>query len=283
MAKKPDNDDKKGAKKGAAKKAAKGGKGGGQQQGGKKAKGGGKKKKKKGPAPVYKREQPPSLKQRYDDEIAGKLIKEFNYSSSMEVPRLVKITLKFKKRGRAGPRLIAKLKLLDGDGRPVPGERLFGRWFGKISEPVECTTDRKGRCTVVRPLSDSDGRPGDPGAVDAIAGFTVDRSAGAAGLGTTPQGFVDFLRKLWLRWLSVIAYRFGLDVQLDPEPVNTEPDLSTKDEPDDLIGAQGLGTTPVGFRFDWRLIGFRTENPFVFGAGAAQARDASVGGAPVQP
>ena len=196
--------------------------------------------------------------------------------------RLVEVWLKFKKQGRDGPQLIAKLKLRDANGRPVVGERLFGRWFGKISESVECTTDRKGRCTVVRRLLDADGGPGGPGAVDAIAGFTVDRTAGAAGLGTTPQGFIDFLRKLWQRWLSAIVYRIGLDVQLDPQPVNDDVDLPVKDEPDDLIGAQGLGTTPVGFCFDWWLIRFQTENPFVIGVWAAQARDASVGAAPVQ-
>lgn len=81
------NDDKS-----AGKKAAKGGKGGGQQKG---AKGGKKKKGKKdsGPAPTYKREKPPRLKQRYDDEISGKLKAEFGYKSSMEIPRIVKVTL----------------------------------------------------------------------------------------------------------------------------------------------------------------------------------------------
>ena len=73
---------------GKAKAKAKGGKGGKQQQGKPK-----KKPKDTGPAPVYKREKPPRLKARYDAEIKPKLIKEFSYSSSMEAPRLVKITI----------------------------------------------------------------------------------------------------------------------------------------------------------------------------------------------
>lgn len=79
-----------------AKKPAKGGgQKGGQPQQGKKGqkKGGGKKKKKKEPAPVYKREQPPRLKRLYSDEVAGKLMSEFEFKSSMQIPRLVKITV----------------------------------------------------------------------------------------------------------------------------------------------------------------------------------------------
>ncbi|MBK9033396.1 MAG: 50S ribosomal protein L5 [Myxococcales bacterium] len=58
------------------------------------AKGGGKKKAEPtGPAPKYKREQPPRLRSQYDEQVKGQLFKEFEYSSSMEVPRLVKISL----------------------------------------------------------------------------------------------------------------------------------------------------------------------------------------------
>jgi large subunit ribosomal protein L5 len=84
MAKNDDN-------KGASKKPAKGGKGG-QGKGGKKG-GKGKKKKDSGPAPTYKRETPPRLKTKYHDEIAAKLKEEFKYSSAMEIPRVVKVTL----------------------------------------------------------------------------------------------------------------------------------------------------------------------------------------------
>lgn len=45
------------------------------------------------PLVKYKREQPPRLKQQYDKEVRAKLQQEFNYSSSMQVPRLVKITV----------------------------------------------------------------------------------------------------------------------------------------------------------------------------------------------
>jgi len=206
--------------------------------------------------------------------------------------RLVKVKLKFKRRGRKGPQLIVRLKLLDADGRRVAGERVFGRWFGKISESVECVTDSRGRCTVVRSLLDGGGG-GDASDVDAIAGFTVDRTAGAAGLGTSPQGIIDFLMKLILRWFSVIIERLGLDVEFNPAPPPGDTDddddddddddgFPVKDDPGDLIAA-GLGTTPVGIRFDFRLIRYRTENPFAFGAQAAQAQDASVGATPVQP
>ena len=84
-----------------AKKSGKGGqagkkgqKGGQQQQQGKKGKGGGKKKGKKGgPPPTYKREQPPRLQRLYGDEIKDKLMSEFQFSSIMQVPRLVKVTV----------------------------------------------------------------------------------------------------------------------------------------------------------------------------------------------
>ncbi len=87
MAKKPaKSGDKKGGGPSGKKK-------GGQQQGGKKGGKGKKGKKDSGPAPVYKREQPPRLKRKYDDEIKGKLMSEFGFTSVMQVPRLVKITL----------------------------------------------------------------------------------------------------------------------------------------------------------------------------------------------
>jgi large subunit ribosomal protein L5 len=63
-----------------------------------KAKAQGEKKAKKsaepaGPAPKYKREQPPRLRKTYDATVRPAMMKEFNYSSIMQVPRLVKITL----------------------------------------------------------------------------------------------------------------------------------------------------------------------------------------------
>src|SRR5262245_4573695 len=46
-----------------------------------------------GPAPKYKRETPPRLKLTYDSSVKPTMMKEFNYTSIMEVPRLVKITI----------------------------------------------------------------------------------------------------------------------------------------------------------------------------------------------
>jgi large subunit ribosomal protein L5 len=54
---------------------------------------GGKAKEPAGPAPTYQREQPPRLKQTFDSTIKQSMMKEFGYSSEMQVPRLVKITL----------------------------------------------------------------------------------------------------------------------------------------------------------------------------------------------
>jgi large subunit ribosomal protein L5 len=46
-----------------------------------------------GPAPKYKREQLPRLRKTYDATVRPAMMKEFNYTSIMQVPRLVKITL----------------------------------------------------------------------------------------------------------------------------------------------------------------------------------------------
>jgi large subunit ribosomal protein L5 len=60
-----------------------------------KAQGGGKKKAAEptGPAPKYKREKAPKLKSTYDTQIKSAMVKEFNYSSIMQVPRIVKVTV----------------------------------------------------------------------------------------------------------------------------------------------------------------------------------------------
>jgi len=57
--------------------------------------GGGKKKKDEptGPAPKYKREKPPRLKKTYDDNVRPTMMKEFSYTTPMQVPRVVKITV----------------------------------------------------------------------------------------------------------------------------------------------------------------------------------------------
>ena len=46
-----------------------------------------------GPAPKYKREKPPRLRTAYDQNVRPTMMKEFNYSTVMQVPRVVKITV----------------------------------------------------------------------------------------------------------------------------------------------------------------------------------------------
>ncbi len=46
-----------------------------------------------GPAPKYTREKPPKLKALYDSAVRQQMMKEFNYSTVMQVPRLLKITV----------------------------------------------------------------------------------------------------------------------------------------------------------------------------------------------
>jgi large subunit ribosomal protein L5 len=59
-----------------------------------KAKAGGKKSAEPtGPAPKYKREKAPRLKATYDGTVRQNLMKEFNYKTVMQVPRIVKITV----------------------------------------------------------------------------------------------------------------------------------------------------------------------------------------------
>ena len=68
------------------------------QKGGQQGKGKGRgkskgKKKSDAPPPVYKREQAPRLRRKYDDEIKAKLLADFGYKNVMQVPRLVKISV----------------------------------------------------------------------------------------------------------------------------------------------------------------------------------------------
>jgi large subunit ribosomal protein L5 len=46
-----------------------------------------------GPAPKYKREKAPKLKALYDAQVRQQMMKEFSYSTVMQVPRIVKITV----------------------------------------------------------------------------------------------------------------------------------------------------------------------------------------------
>src|SRR5688572_21778177 len=59
------------------------------------AKAGGKKKSTEpaGPAPKYKREKAPRLKTSYETKVREALMKEFNYKTPMQVPRVTKVTV----------------------------------------------------------------------------------------------------------------------------------------------------------------------------------------------
>jgi large subunit ribosomal protein L5 len=73
---------------------AKGDKGKGDKAKGDKAKGDKKKgAQPAGPAPTYKRDKPPKLKAMYDASVRPQMMKEFSYTSIMQVPRVVKITV----------------------------------------------------------------------------------------------------------------------------------------------------------------------------------------------
>jgi len=60
-----------------------------------KAAGGGKKKSAEptGPAPKYKREKAPRMKSHYETAVRQALMKEFNYKTPMQVPRILKVTV----------------------------------------------------------------------------------------------------------------------------------------------------------------------------------------------
>jgi large subunit ribosomal protein L5 len=46
-----------------------------------------------GPAPKYKREKTPRLKQKYEEAVRGAMMKEFSYKTPMQVPRILKVTV----------------------------------------------------------------------------------------------------------------------------------------------------------------------------------------------
>jgi large subunit ribosomal protein L5 len=46
-----------------------------------------------GPAPKYKREKAPKLKGMYETQIRPQMVKEFNYKTVMQVPRVLKVTV----------------------------------------------------------------------------------------------------------------------------------------------------------------------------------------------
>jgi large subunit ribosomal protein L5 len=46
-----------------------------------------------GPAPKYKREKAPTLKAKYDTTVRPAMVKEFSYTTVMQVPRILKVTV----------------------------------------------------------------------------------------------------------------------------------------------------------------------------------------------
>jgi large subunit ribosomal protein L5 len=77
-----------------------------------------------GPAPKYKRETLPRMRKTYQDTVVGQMMKEFSYSSVMQVPRVVKVTLNMGL-GRANQdskvieAAIEELKLISGQAPVV--------------------------------------------------------------------------------------------------------------------------------------------------------------------
>ncbi len=77
-----------------------------------------------GPAPKYKREKAPTLKAKYDAAIKPAMVKEFNYSTVMQVPRVVKVTInmglgKAKEEPKIIDNGVEELKLITGQSPVV--------------------------------------------------------------------------------------------------------------------------------------------------------------------
>ena len=91
-----------------------------------KAAGAGKKKSAEptGPAPKYKREKAPRLKTQYDTTVRQALMKEFNYKTPMQVPRILKVTVnmglgKAKEEPKMIDNGVEELKLITGQAPVV--------------------------------------------------------------------------------------------------------------------------------------------------------------------
>ncbi len=77
-----------------------------------------------GPAPKYKREKPPRLKTTYNDTIRPQMMKEFSYSTIMQVPRIVKVSVnmglgKAKEEPKMIDNGVEELKLITGQSPVV--------------------------------------------------------------------------------------------------------------------------------------------------------------------
>src|SRR3954468_22356408 len=90
-----------------------------------KAKAGGKKSAEPtGPAPKYKREKAPRLKDTYEKQVRAALMKEFNYKTPMQVPRILKVTVnmglgKAKDEPKVIDNAIEELKMITGQSPVV--------------------------------------------------------------------------------------------------------------------------------------------------------------------
>jgi len=77
-----------------------------------------------GPAPKYKREAAPRLKKTYDETVRQQMMKEFNYSTVMQVPRILKVSVnmglgKAKEEPKMIDNGIEELKLITGQSPVV--------------------------------------------------------------------------------------------------------------------------------------------------------------------
>jgi large subunit ribosomal protein L5 len=77
-----------------------------------------------GPAPKYKREKAPRLKKTYDDTVRATMMKEFGYSTIMQVPRILKISVnmglgKAKEEPKMIDNGVEELKLITGQSPVV--------------------------------------------------------------------------------------------------------------------------------------------------------------------
>jgi large subunit ribosomal protein L5 len=77
-----------------------------------------------GPAPKYKREAPPRLKKNYDTTVREQMMKEFNYSTVMQVPRILKVSVnmglgKAKEEPKMIDNGVEELKLITGQSPVV--------------------------------------------------------------------------------------------------------------------------------------------------------------------
>src|SRR6476469_2367370 len=77
-----------------------------------------------GPAPKYKREQTPRLRKKYQETVTPEMMKEFGYSTVMQVPRILKVTVnmglgKAKEEPKMIDNAIEELKAITGQSPVV--------------------------------------------------------------------------------------------------------------------------------------------------------------------